>query len=440
MVRLGRLQDAIRSASDPGSVMQRIVEQAIEVISAADGAAVELVIDGALTYVCAGGRLAPFVGTRLSTEHSLSGLAVETGTALSCGDTRHDPRVDAAACQRLGTVSMICVPLRRAEHRVGVLKVSSARAHAFSTGDVATLGRLAHYITTVLTTTFALSEAAEALFTGDGASDAPVVDMEALSEFVANVSHPGILDRVGTRDDVDRMIATGAFTTVFQPVFDLHTGQRVGCEALTRFPGQPARTPQQWFSLAQAVGRSIDLQTVTLESAVRRAAAFPADRFLALNVDADALAAGLVDKLARDVAAPLVVELTEHCEIDDYLELRGQLAQLRESGKRLAIDDTGAGYSSFSHIVKLAPDFIKLDMDIVRGIDFDPVRRSLVTAVVAFARDTGAEVVAEGIETPAEHDTLVDLGVRLGQGFHLSPPVPADELLVQYGEEDRRPA
>ena len=97
-------------------------------------------------------------------------------------------------------------------------------------------------------------------------------------------------------------------------------------------------------------------------------------------------------------------------------------------GVRLAIDDTGSGISSLSHIVKLAPDIIKVDKELIRDVDVDPVRRSLVGAVVTFAPEFGATVVAEGIETKGEFEALRELGVECGQGYFLGRPGPLDNL------------
>ena len=95
---------------------------------------------------------------------------------------------------------------------------------------------------------------------------------------------------------------------------------------------------------------------------------------------------------------------------------------------RIAVDDAGSGYSSLAHILKLAPDFIKLDRELVSGIDLDPVRRALAASLVTFAADTGAEIVAEGVETEDELEVLRRLGVRYAQGYHLGRPAPLHAL------------
>ena len=105
------------------------------------------------------------------------------------------------------------------------------------------------------------------------------------------------------------------------------------------------------------------------------------------------------------------------------------LRLLREQGARLAIDDAGAGFASLQHIVRLSPDFIKLDITLTRNIDADPVRRALATALISFASEIGADIIAEGIETEAEFQTLRGLGVPFGQGFYFGDPAPLAVLL-----------
>jgi EAL domain-containing protein (putative c-di-GMP-specific phosphodiesterase class I) len=119
-----------------------------------------------------------------------------------------------------------------------------------------------------------------------------------------------------------------------------------------------------------------------------------------------------------------VLELTEHTRVRDYQVLRLCLDRFRERGVRIAVDDAGAGYAGLQHILSLSPDVIKLDLQLTRNVDSDPARRALSACLVQFAREIGAEVVAEGIETPAELDTLRTLGIRWGQGFYLGRPAP----------------
>ena len=129
-------------------------------------------------------------------------------------------------------------------------------------------------------------------------------------------------------------------------------------------------------------------------------------------------------------ARRVIVELTEHNAIDDYPGLVASLQALRQRGVYVSIDDTGSGYSSLAHILKLAPDFIKLDRDLVSGIDVDPVRRALAGSLVRFATETGAQIVAEGVETEDELAVLRQLGLRYGQGYYLGRPASLENLLL----------
>jgi EAL domain-containing protein (putative c-di-GMP-specific phosphodiesterase class I) len=119
----------------------------------------------------------------------------------------------------------------------------------------------------------------------------------------------------------------------------------------------------------------------------------------------------------------LIVELTEHERIDDYVAVGSALDRLGPNVK-LAIDDAGSGYASLRHILALQPAYVKLDIEWVSGIDRDPVRRALVTGLAYFATETGCELIAEGIETQEELEALRALGVQLGQGFLLGRPMP----------------
>jgi EAL domain-containing protein (putative c-di-GMP-specific phosphodiesterase class I) len=133
---------------------------------------------------------------------------------------------------------------------------------------------------------------------------------------------------------------------------------------------------------------------------------------------------GFMGLLLTGAADRIVIEITEHAQVDDYAALNEALALLREHKVRLAIDDAGAGFASLQHIIRLAPDFIKLDITLTRGIGGDPVRRALATALISFADEIGAAIIAEGIETEDEFDTLRGLGVAFGQGFYLGEPGP----------------
>jgi EAL domain-containing protein (putative c-di-GMP-specific phosphodiesterase class I) len=136
----------------------------------------------------------------------------------------------------------------------------------------------------------------------------------------------------------------------------------------------------------------------------------------------------------------IVLELTEQIAVANYQHLSGLLADYRKQGVQLAIDDTGSGFASLSHILKLAPDLIKLDRALTTGIDFDPVRRALAKALHSFSSDTGASIIAEGIETAAEFVALQEIGIPYGQGYYLGRPGPVERLKPTFVPLDKSPS
>jgi EAL domain-containing protein (putative c-di-GMP-specific phosphodiesterase class I) len=119
-----------------------------------------------------------------------------------------------------------------------------------------------------------------------------------------------------------------------------------------------------------------------------------------------------------------VIEITEHTHIESYEVLQPKLDRLRRAGVRFAVDDAGAGFSSFRHIIQLNPDIIKLDADLTRNCHCDAVRHTLTESLVRFAGELGATLVAEGVETVEELEALIGMGVQYAQGYYLGRPAP----------------
>jgi EAL domain-containing protein (putative c-di-GMP-specific phosphodiesterase class I) len=227
------------------------------------------------------------------------------------------------------------------------------------------------------------------------------------------------------RHRVERVLTQRSFRFLCQPIIYVDSGRLVGVEALARFPLAPPQPPDVWFSEAHAVGLGSRFQLAAVELALGMLEQLPRPAFLAINLGPEAIAAPqLVELLSSHAPERVVLELTEHLRIDDYPQIRAALKTLRALGTRLAIDDTGAGFASLAHLVNLAPDLIKLDRQFTRRIDRDPARRALAAALVSFAHDTGAEMVAEGIETADEFHTVRELGIPFGQGYFIARPAP----------------
>jgi len=264
-------------------------------------------------------------------------------------------------------------------------------------------------------------------------------DLELVRTFAELVADRLSLDvssrrgQVEMRQRIQGAVAAHQPSIVYQPIYHLADLRIAGWESLSRFHCPPQRSPDLWFSEASAVGLGDELE----ESAMRYALqglqslqSLPGDTYLTMNCSPQTLLGGrLPALLAGATPNRLVLEITEHAEVEDYDALHAQLQPLRDQGVRLAIDDAGAGYSSLRHILRLRPDMIKLDMSLVRDIDRDAERRALASAIIAFARETGKEVIAEGVETFAELQALQTLNVDKVQGNLLSRPLPRDEAL-----------
>ncbi len=227
-------------------------------------------------------------------------------------------------------------------------------------------------------------------------------------------------DVADTRSRLQAVLTARRFHPVFQPIVELETGAIVGFEALTRFDdGIP---PEVRFAEASAVGLGRDFEMATMRAALDDAVRLPSGAFLSIN-----LSPGFVlhadrgfRQLIKGSTRPLMLELSEHEPIDDYGIVRKALEKLGDVG--LAIDDAGAGYASLRHILELRPTFAKLDISLVRGIDGDDLRQALATGLQFFAFKSGCRLVAEGVESRAEADTLQRLGIQLGQGYLFGRP------------------
>ncbi len=220
------------------------------------------------------------------------------------------------------------------------------------------------------------------------------------------------------------IIANRSLETHFQPIVDLRSGQTVGAEALARFAQQPVRPPDVWFSDAASVGLGVELELIALRLALEQLHRLPSRLYLSVNASVETITSDHLRTVLADVPAErIVLELTEHTPITDYPGFERSIRDLRSNGLRLAVDDAGSGFSSFRHILDLQPDVIKLDIGLTHGIDTDPARQALGRALLAFASETSdTAIVAEGIETRGELETLRDLGFPSGQGFLLGRP------------------
>lgn len=233
----------------------------------------------------------------------------------------------------------------------------------------------------------------------------------------------GTREKEAKQAQIRAILDSGNFDIVHQPAVRIDCGRVEFVESLARFRSEPLRSPNAWFEEALEVGLAAELETLVTGRALQTLELIPETASLSVNVSPAMLAHGdLRDRLGSAPAQRLIVEITEHKAVSCYQALRDSLAPLRSRGLRLAIDDAGAGYSSFRHILELRPDIIKLDMSLCRGLERDSARRALVSSLLSFSRAVGCEIVAEGVETEAELASLRRIGIMIAQGHLLARP------------------
>jgi len=239
---------------------------------------------------------------------------------------------------------------------------------------------------------------------------------------------------VERRREIEAIIESRTFAPVFQPIVDLTSRVALGYEALTRFAS--GQRPDRCFVDAWGAGLGPELELATLRAAVEAGRDLPAGRWLDLNVSPRLLGEpDRVRDVLRDAGRPIVLEVTEHEPVADYGALRAAVASLGHD-IRLAVDDAGAGVANFGHIIELHPDFVKLDISLVRRVNANLGRQAMVIAMREFARSSGCRLVAEGVETELEAATLAQLGVEFGQGYLFGHPQAVDALGEQSSRED----
>jgi EAL domain-containing protein (putative c-di-GMP-specific phosphodiesterase class I) len=221
----------------------------------------------------------------------------------------------------------------------------------------------------------------------------------------------------------DRSVA--ALFMVYQPIVSWSRRCAFGYEALVRSSEPSLPHPGAMFEAAEKLSRTEDLGRQIRSKCGDPLIGADPDITLFVNLHSR----DLLDEVLYDPRAPLtawasrtVLELTERAAIDGIDDIADRIERLRQLGFRIAVDDIGAGYSGLNSFATVQPDFVKLDITLVRGLDTDPVRRRLVRLLAELCNDLGIFVVAEGVETAPERDALIDLGIDLLQGYLFARP------------------
>jgi EAL domain-containing protein (putative c-di-GMP-specific phosphodiesterase class I)/CheY-like chemotaxis protein len=232
-------------------------------------------------------------------------------------------------------------------------------------------------------------------------------------------------DRAGLFACFER--ALDSMWMAFQPVVNPSERRIFGYEALMRTSEASLPHPGAVLSAAERLGRLGDLGRRVRSLSAAAFARAPDDAMLLVNLHTQDL---LDEELyaahspLSKIASRVILEITERSTIDDVKDVTARMDVLRRLGFRIAIDDLGAGYAGLSSFVALEPNIVKLDMSLVRGVDRSAIRQRIVGSMTALCKEMGMSVVAEGVETTAEHECVQRLGCGLVQGYLFAKPGP----------------
>jgi EAL domain-containing protein (putative c-di-GMP-specific phosphodiesterase class I)/GGDEF domain-containing protein len=249
-----------------------------------------------------------------------------------------------------------------------------------------------------------------------------------IREAAGNARNVEQRDRVRLIEDLRETLRTRAVYVDYHPIVSADDGRVFGYEALARGSLRSLRRPEVMFEIAAEAGLLWELSRLCRERAVDgMRKQLSAGELLFINIDPHDFQDPAFGESDLDVPDPrqVVIEITERTAIKNYPEFRERLRAFRERGYRFAVDDAGSGYAGLGSIANLEPDFIKLDLSLITGIDTNFIKQDLVESIVRFANDQGARVTAEGVEQEAEYEMVKTLGVHFMQGFFLHRPQQA---------------
>ncbi|ADE12687.1 GGDEF domain-containing protein [Sideroxydans lithotrophicus] len=228
-------------------------------------------------------------------------------------------------------------------------------------------------------------------------------------------------------------------SALFQPILDLKSGEFLGFEGLIRGPADsPLHSPVNLFGAAEQQGLQLEMEMLSRQTVLETFAELKLPGYLFLNVSPETLThpsfkngqtLSFLHELGLDPER-VIIEITENQPTFDFDGMRSALLHYRSMGFKIAIDDLGEGFSSLRLWSELRPEFIKIDMHFVQGVDSDPIKLQFLKSIQHIAESCGTQVIAEGVETEAELRVVKDIGIALGQGYFIARPNPTPPLLA----------
>src|SRR5450830_1410270 len=255
----------------------------------------------------------------------------------------------------------------------------------------------------------------------------------AMPSNVAYLKPPSAPMSIEGTDALHEILAGRKLSALFQPIIHMHSGDIIGYEGLIRGPSDsPLHAPMNLFKVARAHDLTLEVEHLCRQVVLERFAELQLPGKLFLNVSPECLLlrnarhGETLEYIEHIGINPdrVIIELTENQPTYDYELMREAVVHYCNMRFQIAIDDLGEGFSSLRLWSELRPEYVKIDMHFIQGINHDPIKLQFVRSIQEIAEKSNTRVIAEGIETQAELLVVRDVGVACGQGYHLGRPHP----------------
>lgn len=366
-----------------------------------------------LMITAAAGELSPVAGRVVSLEPETQANWADVKAPMAIDDLTTDPWVSdlpRALAATLELRSALVIPLVAQNLTIGALVLASTAPRTYRTAAIEHITSISAAIIPLVLGSERLGHLLSSLLRAESAGSVTPV----LSNAPAHDLHFG-----------PWFLEPRALSAVFQPIVRLLDRRVVGFEGLSRFSGAPGQAADLFGGARASLwGHRMELRA--LEAVLLAARKIPDHFILSVNLSPLVALHPAARELLLAQSRALVVELTEYHATTPAMDV--ELHGLRGSGIQLAVDDAGSGYSTLTRILRLRPEVIKLDRELVADLEADPVRQTFVTAFVRVAGQTGATLIAEGVETESQSQILAQLGVEYAQGYAFGHPAAVDDL------------